>query len=197
MSIRRKSLPVRPDFTVGRREHLLTGHDLLGLGYGRGAAFDVDAARADWRVHGAELVKFWRQDRSAWLRSNAPGFGNPAPAGGARPWAATALRGRGPVRERDPGDRAVTWINALTHTSGRWAGTPFNLRPWQEQLIRQMFGTLRPDGRRQFRTIYVECGRKNGKSSLTAALALYLLKSPTASGAGRSTARQPTAIKRH
>lgn len=33
-------------------------------------------------------------------------------------------------------DRAVTFIENLCHTKGKWAGTPFWLLPWQEQLIR-------------------------------------------------------------
>jgi len=72
-------------------------------------------------------------------------------------------------------DRAVRFINNLTHTKGEWAGQPFALRRWQEDLIRRLFGTLHPDGRRQYRTCYVEIPRKNGKTELAAAIALYLL----------------------
>lgn len=38
-----------------------------------------------------------------------------------------------------------------------------------------MFGTIRPDGLRQYRTVYLERGRKNGKSEEAAAVALYML----------------------
>lgn len=74
-------------------------------------------------------------------------------------------------------DRAVAFINNLTHTKGqRWAGKPFNLRPWQEQeIVRPLFGTLREDGLRQYRTCFVMLPRKNGKSELAAAIALYCL----------------------
>src|SRR5690554_2994387 len=75
----------------------------------------------------------------------------------------------------DAGERAVRFINLLRHTKGEWAGQPFSLRPWQEKLVRELFGTLRPDGLRQYRTAWIEVPRKNGKSTLTAALALYLL----------------------
>lgn len=75
-----------------------------------------------------------------------------------------------------PGERAIRFIESLRHTKGRWAGEPFRLLPWQrEDLIRPLFGTLRPDGTRQYRTCYVELGRKNGKTTLAAAIALYLL----------------------
>ena len=38
-----------------------------------------------------------------------------------------------------------------------------------------MFGIVDERGNRQFRTAYVEIGKKNGKSELAAAVALYLL----------------------
>jgi phage terminase large subunit-like protein len=63
----------------------------------------------------------------------------------------------------------------LTHVKGEWAGQSLRLRPWQEQVVRQLFGTVRPDGTRQYRTCYIEIPRKNGKTTLAAALALYLL----------------------
>ena len=37
-------------------------------------------------------------------------------------------------------DRAVKFIENLRHTKGKWAGTRFWLLPWQEQLIRDIFG---------------------------------------------------------
>jgi phage terminase large subunit-like protein len=73
----------------------------------------------------------------------------------------------------DPGDRAVRFINALTHTKGKFARQPFNLRPWQVDIVRRLFGTIRPDGLRQFRTALLMLPRKNGKSELAAAIALY------------------------
>jgi len=72
-------------------------------------------------------------------------------------------------------DRAVTFVNALTHTKGQWARQRFNLRPWQESIIRRLFGTLRPDGLRQYRTALIFLPRKNGKTELAAAIALYCL----------------------
>ena len=72
-------------------------------------------------------------------------------------------------------DRAVTFIENLRHTKGKWAGKRFWLLPWQEQIIRDVFGIVDEKGNRQFRTAYVEIGKKNGKSELAAAVALYLL----------------------
>jgi len=72
-------------------------------------------------------------------------------------------------------DRAVDLINRLTHTKGPFAGQPFNLRPWQEhKIIRPLFKTKR-GGLRRYRTCLLMLPRKNGKSELCAALAIYFL----------------------
>ena len=60
-------------------------------------------------------------------------------------------------------DRAVKFIEMLRHTKGKWAGKRFWLLPWQEQIIRDLFGVVKHDGKRQFRTAYIEIGKKNGK----------------------------------
>ena len=71
-------------------------------------------------------------------------------------------------------DYAVGFIESLTHTKGTWAGKPFHLLPWQEQLVRDVFGVLKPNGYRQFNTAYCEIPKKMGKSELAAAIALLL-----------------------
>jgi len=69
---------------------------------------------------------------------------------------------------------AVAFIEQLCHTKGTWAEKPFRLLPWQEQIIRDLFGVLKPNGYRQFNTAYIEIPKKNGKSELAAAIALLL-----------------------
>ncbi|MCX4373436.1 MAG: terminase large subunit, partial [Dysosmobacter sp.] len=59
-------------------------------------------------------------------------------------------------------------------TKGTWAGKPFELIDWQEQIIRDVFGILKPNGYRQFNTAYIEIPKKQGKSELAAAVALLL-----------------------
>ena len=71
-------------------------------------------------------------------------------------------------------DYAVNFIECLCHTKGTWAGKPFELIDWQEQIIRDIFGTLKMNGYRQFNTAYVEIPKKMGKSELAAAVALLL-----------------------
>lgn len=65
--------------------------------------------------------------------------------------------------DAEKADRAVRFIENLCHTKGRWAGKPFWLLPWQEQIIRDIFGIVKEDDTRQFRTAYVEIPKKNGK----------------------------------
>lgn len=71
-------------------------------------------------------------------------------------------------------DRAVAFINSLKHTKGVWYGKNFELLPWQDKIVRDLFGTLKPNGYRQYNTAYVEIPKKQGKSELAAAIALYL-----------------------
>ena len=63
-------------------------------------------------------------------------------------------------------NHAINFIEQLKLTKGKWAGQPFKLLPWEKDLVRRLFGTLREDGTRQYRTAYVEIGKKNGKSEL-------------------------------
>ena len=115
------------------------------------------------------------------------------------------LRGYKPTRfmletshyDKKKADRAVTFIENLCHTKGKWAGTRFWLLPWQEQLIRDIFGIVKPDGNRQFRTAFVEICKKVGKSELAAAVALYLLyadNEPSAEVYGAAADRQQASI---
>ena len=76
--------------------------------------------------------------------------------------------------EKAAADHAVAFIQCLCHTKGQWAGKPFELLPWQEQIIRDVFGILKPNGYRQFNTAYVEVPKKNGKSELAASISLLL-----------------------
>ena len=40
-------------------------------------------------------------------------------------------------------DRAVAFISALKHTKGEWHGKNFELLPWQEKVVRDVFGTVK------------------------------------------------------
>lgn len=72
-------------------------------------------------------------------------------------------------------ERAITFINMLKHTKGSWYGKNFDLLPWQSDIISDIFGTVKENGYRQYNTAYIEIPKKQGKSELAAAVALYLL----------------------
>lgn len=86
----------------------------------------------------------------------------------------TKFMARGSYYDKDAADYAVGFIECLCHTKGTWSGKPFELIDWQEQIIRDIFGTLKSNGYRQFNTAYVEIPKKMGKSELAAAVALLL-----------------------
>ena len=73
--------------------------------------------------------------------------------------------------------RVIRFIECLRHTKGEFHGKPFKLLPWQEKIIRDVFGTVRDEdlSMRQYNQVYIEIGKKNGKSELGAALALNML----------------------
>ena len=81
---------------------------------------------------------------------------------------------KGSIYDQDAANYAVSFMECLSHTKGEWSGKPFELIDWQEQIIRDLFGTLKPNGYRQFNTAYIEIPKKMGKSELAAAVALLL-----------------------
>jgi phage terminase large subunit-like protein len=70
---------------------------------------------------------------------------------------------------------ATEFIEYLRHSDGKWAGVPFKLLPWQRNIITDVYGTLRENGLRQHEFVYLEVPKKNGKTELAAAAALYHL----------------------
>lgn len=51
-------------------------------------------------------------------------------------------------------DYAVSFIECLKHTKGSFYNAPFKLLGWQERIIRDLFGIIKPNGYRQFNTAY-------------------------------------------
>ena len=91
-----------------------------------------------------------------------------------RKYKPTKFKAKDSVYNQQYADYAVNFIECLCHTKGTWAGKPFLLLDWQEQIIRDLFGIIKPNGYRQFNTAYIEIPKKNGKSELAAAVALLL-----------------------
>jgi phage terminase large subunit-like protein len=60
-------------------------------------------------------------------------------------------------------------------SKGRWRGLPIVLMDWERDLLMRLFGWMNPDGFRRFVRLYLEIAKKNGKSTLLAALGVELL----------------------
>ena len=77
---------------------------------------------------------------------------------------------------RAAADRAVTLISSLKQSKGEWGSRPLILLPWQEnEIIRPLFGTLDKYGLRQFRTLWAEVPRKNGKTTISSGIGTFCL----------------------
>ena len=75
---------------------------------------------------------------------------------------------------REPyASRAIRFYENLKHTKGRFYGKPFKLLPWQETIIANVYGTVNEAGVRQYKYIYIEVPKKNGKSEMVAGAGLY------------------------
>lgn len=70
------------------------------------------------------------------------------------------------------GERAVRFLRALKHPKSTARGRAFQLDPWQERIVRRIYGPRHDDGTRIVRTVVMLLPRGNRKTSLAAALAL-------------------------
>ena len=96
----------------------------------------------------------------------------------------TGVKSHGFRFDRQAAYRPIHFIEqALRHSKGEWAGGPLLLSPWQKFVIASLFGWKNADGSRRYRTGYVEIARKNGKSTLAAAIGLYLMVADGEAGA--------------
>ena len=75
----------------------------------------------------------------------------------------------------DKASRAIKFIELLKHTKSPFFGVPFELLPWQRSIVNDVYGTINERGIRQYRYAYLELPKKNGKSEICAALALFHL----------------------
>lgn len=72
--------------------------------------------------------------------------------------------------------RAISFFeDYLHHSKGKFARQRFLLSDWQCFIVGSVFAWKKADGTRRFSVAYVEVPRKNGKSTLAAGIALYML----------------------
>ncbi|EAQ23226.1 phage Terminase [Roseovarius sp. 217] len=76
------------------------------------------------------------------------------------------------------GERAVTWLRRLKHPKNPALGHPFQLDPWQERIVRKIYGPRHEDGSRVVRRVVLLLPRGNRKTSLAAAITLLHLIGP-------------------
>ena len=86
-------------------------------------------------------------------------------------------------RDFYPADNLCGFIERLPHVKGPLAGESIQLQPWQAFILTTVFGWVKPDGKRRFRRSYIEVPRGNAKSTLSSALALYMLTADREGGA--------------
>jgi phage terminase large subunit-like protein len=65
--------------------------------------------------------------------------------------------------------------NFCKHSKGKWAGKPVDLELWQKAFVAATFGFVHKiDQTRKYREVFLVVARKNGKSTLSSAICLYL-----------------------
>ncbi|KXY76012.1 terminase [Bacillus cereus] len=80
--------------------------------------------------------------------------------------------------EYDPSraNHAIEFIeNYCKHSKAKWAGKPIDLELWQKAFLAATFGFVHKiDGTRKYRETFLVVARKNGKSTLSSGICLYL-----------------------
>lgn len=89
------------------------------------------------------------------------------------------------VFDKKLGKRPIEFIERFCkHSKGRWAGKPVKLELWQKAFIEALFGFVDKETRiRKYKKALLFIGRKNGKSTLASAIALYMLTKDNEDGA--------------
>jgi len=93
-----------------------------------------------------------------------------------------------PALYEDPtgrADRICRFVRKLRLWEGDFAGEPFRLHPFQEAVIRRVYGPSAADGSRLVRMACIWIPRGNAKTTLAAALALAHLLGPEAEAGGQ------------
>lgn len=77
--------------------------------------------------------------------------------------------------DADLATRPVEFIERFLKIPSGKLGVPFILEPYERMIIELTFGFVDENEKRQYQYVLVEMARKNGKSSLGAAIELYML----------------------
>jgi len=72
--------------------------------------------------------------------------------------------------------RPIEFVERFCKQSkGKWIGKIFVLDLWQKAMLQSIFGFVDDEGYRKYNEVFTLVSRKNGKSSLLAAIGLYML----------------------
>lgn len=85
------------------------------------------------------------------------------------------------------GERAVRFLRALRHPKSTLPNRAFQLDPWQERVVRRIYGPRHDDGTRIVKTVVLLLPRGNRKTSLAAALSLLHTIGPERTPYGEAT----------
>jgi len=77
----------------------------------------------------------------------------------------------------DEAEKYITFFSRfLKHSKGTYAGQSFELLPWQQFVIANIYGWRSKETHyRRYRTAYIQVGRKNGKSTMLSGVSLAML----------------------
>ena len=79
--------------------------------------------------------------------------------------------------DKESSQRAISFIERFcTHTKGELTKKPLLLEDWQKEIVGNIFGWKdKKTNLRKYRTVFIAVPRKNGKTTLCAAISLYML----------------------
>ena len=78
------------------------------------------------------------------------------------------------VFDEERANHPIEFIETFCKQAQGKTGEPLNLALFQKAMLQAIFGFVDADGTRQYNELLVIIGRKNGKTTLLSALALYL-----------------------
>lgn len=89
------------------------------------------------------------------------------------------------VFDENRANKPIAFIEQFCkHSKGEWAGQPVKLELFQKAFISALFGFIHADtGLRRYKETLFMVGRKNGKSTLLAGIALYMMIADNEPGA--------------
>lgn len=131
--------------------------------------FELPPQRTLTRLKISKEVAWYMLSRGYALPENPPHLKTPE-----------GSREKGALFDPEAVDAVISAFSVLRHTKGRWAGQPLIPDPWQiAYFLAPVFGWVKwSDDANKYvrvvRTAYMDVPRKNGKSTLSGGIAVYL-----------------------